>query len=65
VDDIGPEHESDLLIKPTECSNWPQELAPEFIQILRSDDVWGVLPRETQKRIVALLRNSAVLPSEK
>jgi hypothetical protein len=65
VDDIGPEHESDSLIKPTDSTNWPQESAPELIQILRSDDVWQVLPRETQKRILLMLKNPVVLPSDK
>lgn len=53
--DIGPEHASDLLIKPIDCSNWPQILAPQLLQILRSDEVWRALPTETQKRILALL----------
>jgi hypothetical protein len=60
MDDIGPEHESDLLIEPTDSGNWPQELAPELIQILRSDDIWRLLPCDTQRRILAILENTAL-----
>ena len=64
MDDIGPEHESDSLIKPINADNWPQELAPELIQILRSTDSFGMLPIETQIRILAELEKTISVSSE-
>jgi len=64
VDDIGPEQGSDLLIKPMNADNWPPELAPELVQILRSSDVFGTLPIETQARILAELEKTISASSE-
>ena len=64
MDDIGPEHGSDLLMKPINPDNWPQESAPDLIKILRSTDAFGTLPIETQSRILAELEKTISASSE-